>query len=463
MRNGGNDIVQRFAENMVKTDFNDISSDVMEITKIFILDTFGTALAGSSAPGSKGVVEMLKAQGGSKDAHIWTYGYEVPLESAAFINSVMAHARDFDDTHDRAIVHANTSVLPAAFSLAEQRNKSGRELLTAVALGVDFSCRIGLAAPSLSGWIHSSTLAYFASTLASCKVAGFDADKTINALGIVYSQVAGNTQCLVEGSLTKRMQPAFGAKGGVFACLLAEAGITGPKKILEGKYGFFNLYQGGNYNRDTLIKDIGRHLEGKNLSMKPYPCCRATHAALDITLKIVNEQDIDPENIESIIFNVTPLIYDLVGKPFKIGTNPQVDAQFSIPYTTATAITRKDISLKDFENSVIINSPALELTKRIQVIADSDGVDPKALVPVTINMKMKNGKVISRQANAIKGSPEDPMSMQECFEKFKKCNEYSEKPLKEKKLNDLIELIMNMENLKNVSKLGALLSHKEAG
>lgn len=456
----GADAIVPLSENIISLRFEDIPGPVVESAKLFILDTFGTALAGSSAPGVKPVLEILKEIGGKAESTVWTPsgGTILPAPTAAFANGVMAHARDFDDTHDAAIVHANTSVLPSAFAMAESRHRSGKDLITAVVSGIDLACRMGLAAPSLGGWIHSSTLAYFGSTAASAKLAGLDLEQLVNAMGIVYSQVAGNTQCLIEGALSKRMQPAFGARGGIFSTLLAERGVTGPKEVLEGKYGFFNLYQRGNYSRERLLKDLGKHFEGINLSMKPYPCCRATHASIDTILQCLEEEPFTAEEVEGITVEVPPVVMDFVGRPFTIGPSPQVSAQFSIPYTVATCILKREIFIGDFEDEAVISSPAIELAGRILAVERRDVADPKAFVPIRMEIRLKDGRSIVREAQQMKGSPDLPMTTEECIEKFKKCNDYALKPMSNAGLTALIEKTLALENITDIAELARLWS-----
>jgi 2-methylcitrate dehydratase PrpD len=451
------DSVSPIVDNIVRLRFEDIPSDVIDRTMLFIFDTIGTALAGSTAPGVSAVVDLMRCNGGKKEATIWCFGDRVPADAAAFANGVMAHARDFDDTHDAAIVHANTSVLPAAFSISEDLHKSGKELLTAVALGVDLSCRMGLAAPSLGGWIHSSTLGYFGSTAAASKLAGCSAGQISNALGIVYSQVAGNSQCLIEGALTKRMQPALGARAGVFSTRLAERGVTGPTRPLEGKYGFFNLYQQGNYSRERLLSNLGTHFEGINLSMKPYPCCRCTHAPIDTILDIIREVPIEKDNVDAITVYVPSVVMDFVGKPFDIGPSAQVSAQFSIPYTVATCIVKKDIFIEDFKDETVMNSPARELARRIKVVEVPNEENPKAFVPIRMDIKLKDGQTITREAHRIKGSPEYPMSTDEVVTKFKKCNQYAHRPLPSDRIEALIDQVLSLDGVEDVATLGTLL------
>jgi len=452
------DVLFEIVRNAVTRKYDDLPDHVIEITKMFILDTIGTAFAGSTATGSKDLFGLVSEQGGKEESTIWVFGKKVPSQAAAFVNGVMAHARDFDDTHDEAVFHAHTSVLPASLALAERQNKGGKKLITAVVLGVDFFCRLGLALPSLGGWIHSSTLAYFASTLAAAKILSFDEDQCLNALGIAYSQVSGNRQCLEERTLTKRVQPGLGSRAGVFSALLAERNITGPKNVLHGKYGFVNLYQKGNCDKQKMSNGLGESYGVEGLSMKPWPSCRGTHGAIDLILQFVQENAITEEEIERITFYVPQLVYDLTGRAFKIGTNPQVDAQFSIPYTTATSIIKKELTLLDFEDETVINSPALNLTERITVLVDRDIKDPKALVPIKMKLIKKNGEVITKETNFIKGCPNKRMNVEECVQKFSSCVEYSSKPYLIRNVDNIVHNIMNLQELDDLTQLIDLLS-----
>ena len=288
------------------TKYESLPADVVEITKKFMLDTLATMIAGSNASGCQNVVEQVKDWGGKEESTVLVYGGKVISSNAALANSMMGHALDLDDTHDSATLHANVSVLPASLALSERvGNVTGKDLIAAVAAGVDILCRLGLSVSGPLNWVLSSTVGYFGATIAAGKILGLGENKLLHALGIAYSQCAGNAQCLVDGGLAKRMQPAFAARAAVLSALLAERGITGATNIFEGQYGFFPLYYGNKYDRDKVVKELGKEFEGKNLSIKLYPCCRYTHGSIDATLSIVRENDIRPDDVAEVIVHVT--------------------------------------------------------------------------------------------------------------------------------------------------------------
>jgi 2-methylcitrate dehydratase PrpD len=269
------DAAQRFAHHIVHTRFEDIPPDAMDNTKRDILDTIGCALAGSSAPGTMEMRGLMNEWGGKPEATVVVYGDKIPSLNAALVNGAMAHARDFDDTYDRGLVHAGVSTVPAAFAIAERMGTvSGKELITACALGQDMLLRM---VASVTEWndFHATAIhGSFGATAAAGKLLGLDEETMISAFGIAYAQASGNVQAIHDGVLTKRLQAGHAARTGVFSALLAQRGFTGARGSLEGQAGFFNVFYGGNYQREELFADLGKRFEGSRLGFKPYPSAR---------------------------------------------------------------------------------------------------------------------------------------------------------------------------------------------
>jgi 2-methylcitrate dehydratase PrpD len=237
-------IADTLARYVAETNFDMLPRKVVDETKKFILDTIGVGLAGVREPGCREVVDLVNRwSSNAAGSSIIFYGVKVSPPEAAFANSVLMHALDFDDTLDRSAMHTHVSSLPAALALAEVGNEvDGRTLITAVALGVDITCRIASAITTPLSWIRTATCGSFGAGVAAAKILNASEKQILDTLGIVYSQTAGNAQCLVDGGLVKRMQPGFSARSGVLSAALASKGITGATNVFEGQYGFYNLY-----------------------------------------------------------------------------------------------------------------------------------------------------------------------------------------------------------------------------
>jgi 2-methylcitrate dehydratase PrpD len=456
---------QILARYISETRYEEIPAEVVEMTKLGILDTMACGLAGTTAPGVRQVVDLVREFGGGKESTVLFYGGKISAPYAAFANSTLCHARDFDDTHDRGVIHAFINVMPAVLAVSERRGGvSGREIVAACALGVDLACRIALAVTSgpgfektQPGFLRTTVCGVFGAAAGAARGLGLDAEGVLHAMGIVYSQAGGNKQCVTDGALVKRMQPALASQGGTFAALLAQKGITGALHFLEGLYGMFNLYWGGAFDRSELLKDLGKRYEVTDLSFKPYPSCRHSHGAIEATLKIVRAHTIKPEEVEKVLVHTAKLkFFDNVSRPFAIRGNPQVSAQFSIPYTVAAAILRRDVFLDVFEEPVI-RSPEFErMASRVEVIADHEIV-PGSLGPVTVEIFKSDGKCLTARVDDFKGHPQNPVTREEIVDKFRKCAAFSFRRFEENEVNRMIDAILRLDELDSVEELMALL------
>jgi 2-methylcitrate dehydratase PrpD len=456
---GGNpmDAIYEFADYVAKTDYSNLPKPVVENTKKFIIDTIGVGIAGLRAPGCFEAFQVVKAFGGHPSSAVLMSNYKCPAPWAAFVNSIFMHALDFDDTLDESPLHANVSVLPAALAMADSKKRTtGKDLLCAVTIGQDIACRIGASLKRPLAWTRTVTCGFFGATAAAGKVLKLDREKMVNAFGIAYCQTAGNVQCMIDGALVKRMQPAFAAKSAVLSTLLAEKGVTGTRNVLEGDFGFFKLYEGNEYDRAVLLRALGNEFTGMKLSMKPYPCCRMTHASIDAALQLKKESRIDPLDVEKITVRPSKMVYEMVGMPFQIRENPQVDAQFSIPYTVIIALLKGDVFLDDFEETNVRKQRMIGLTKKVEVTYDPN-IDARDIMNSSIEIKMNDGRILDSKISAIKGSPMNPMSIEECMGKFKKCVAYLPKKLSKKRVDKILHLLQDLESLDDVHTLTDLL------
>lgn len=297
----------------------DVPPAALDAARANLLDTLACAFAGYSAPGVQEVIGLAQDWGGAPQSAIWGAGTRVPAHHAAWVNGMMAHARDYDDTHDAAILHAGVAVVPAAIAAAELRaDATGADLLAGVVAGLELTCRLGMATTIgiiESGFIYTSLFGYFGATVAAARVLGLDAAQTVNAIGIAFSQAAGTHQVTRDAALTKRMQPGLAAKAALMSVQLAQRGIRGAQNTFDGADGLFRIYLRNGYDPVALREGLGKRFEMTGLSYKPYPCCRFNHTAIDAALAIAREPGFDPAKVDHIRVGINRQAFEAVCTP----------------------------------------------------------------------------------------------------------------------------------------------------
>jgi len=266
---------------------------------------------------------------------------------------------------------------------------------------------------------------------------------------------------VLDGALTKRMGPGLATKGGITAALMAERGITGAKNCLEGRFGMYNLYHQGSYDAKVLTADLGKHFEGINVSIKPYPCCRGIHASVDAALALASKYNIKPDEVKEIKIFCGEAHYSMLATPLEIKCKPRnaVDSQFSIPWGVATAIARGRVGIKDFTEEAIKSHDILEVSSKISVELDSSlNRSSRGVEPGRVRITMKNGRVYSEQIDDPLGSPQRPMTFSDCARKFRDCATYQGRKLPDRQIEKIIELIGQLEHVEDIVDIIKLLS-----
>jgi 2-methylcitrate dehydratase PrpD len=455
--------INKFVKHFISIKYEDLPAEAVEAAKKEVLDSLATALGGSGKAGVKELVDVVKEWGGKKQSTIIAYGIKCPAPNAAQVNGTMIHALDYDDGHQAALVHTGCVTVSTAFAAAEREGKvSGKELITAIALGGDFMARLGLAGrpgkTALSaGWHPTTLLGHFGAAAVASRILKLDKGKMTNALGLAYHQAGGAGSGVSDGALAKRMGPGFAAKAGITAVLMAERSITGERDPLEGKTGLFNVYMGGDYDPDILTADLGKRFEGVNIGQKPYPCCGFIHACVDAALALKSKHDIRAEQIKEIIAYGGQSMYDL-SQPPEIKRKPRtiIDAQFSVPWVVATAIVKGKVTIDDFTEEAIKRPEILTVAQKVsgKLVPEMDrhGVGPGGVI-----IKMKDGTEYKEEVEYCLGSVERPMTFKDIEKKFRDCAAASLKPLSRQTIDKVIEMVGRLEKMDDATEIIRLL------
>ncbi len=420
------DFAYRLAENAVTRHFDNLSTATLDATTDGLIDSLACALAGGHSHGLDEARRAL-AKWGNQGSTIWGGFGKAPAPFAAFLNAVSMHALDYDDTDDKVPLHAFGLVLPGLAALMQEQvpDCDGRRFLTALAVGVDGAMRIGRAGgpKGTRGWNYSVISGSFGAVLAIANLLAWDAETTVNALGHQLTQTSGSLQSIIDGSLAKRFQPAQLVKNVVFSAALAQAGIDGPRNVFEGKAGFISLYQDGKFDLGSAGADMEACALIEDLSLKPYPACRFTHAPIDCAIEL-HRQGVRPEDVEHIQIRVSGQAVNMVGRNYDPSTAGIVDAQFSIAYTVAAGLAKGSVLIGDFTDSAIRDDKIGRFARdRVNITADQT-LPFLGMTPVFMEVALNSGRTLRLETHDVSGSPEKRMTPAQLRDKVADCLRY---------------------------------------
>ena len=327
-------------------------------------------------------------------------------------------------------MHPGVVCVPTAMAMAEMLPQlSGQDIIKAVAVGTDISCRLALAAqPGVNafkvGWHNTTVYGYFSSALIASMLMGLNKAQTISALGIAFHQAAGNAQSHVDGALTKRMGPGFATYDGIYAARLAQLGVRGPHRVFEGVKVFYHQYHQGNYDRAVILNGLGQEFAIDATSFKPWPSCRDSHTAADAALQIFQKQPVAIADVEKITITNGPDDFKLLSTPLEKKQNPQttVDAQFSNPWVVAVAAAYQEVKLRHFTEQALQDPKVQAWSCLVQTQHDDQLVSAQGGPSATvITVQLKNGQQLQARVDKAKGEPYNPMSADEMRNKYLDC------------------------------------------
>ena len=402
---------------------SDLPAEVVTRTRFLVLDLIGNIIRArydaESTPSMLAAVRALGLANGTSGVFGDPVRY-APM-GAAMLNGALAHSLDFDDTHAAGSLHPGAPVIPAAIAAAEITGASGADVLAAIVAGYEVTCRVALALPAGAhyqrGFHPTATCGAFGAAAAAGRVFGLDGEAIASALGIALSQSAGSLQFLANGAWTKRFQVGWAAAAGLTAATLAREGFKGASDALEGKAGFLRAYAPDPVP-ERAIEGLGQTFELMRTAVKPYPSCRYGHAGIDAMLALRAEHNLQPAEIEQIVYGTSRSGMMLVGEPPEKRVNPQniVDGQFSGPFVLSTALVTGTMgwdSYRELQNPVI--------RALLPKVRCEDDADVQALFPDRMSGKVTvtaRGQTFSKFITDPKGEPETFLSEAELRAKF---------------------------------------------
>ena len=405
-------------------DYEQLSSEVIDRAKYFFLDYLGVAVRGSLSESSQPVYRLTAGLEMPGTGTILGRPEKTAVPYAALANGTSAHSLELDDTHQGGSIHLGVCVFSAALAVAEQVGASGQAFLTSAVAGFEAAARLAMAVRPKEhygrGFHPTATCGTFGAAVSAGRLLGLTEEQLLSALGIAGSQAAGSMEFLTEGAWTKRLHPGWAAFSGLHAALLAREGFVGPTTIVEGRDGFLKAYS-NDPDPSKISAGLGTDFQILHTAVKPHACCRYTQAPIDAVLALVREHDIRPADVKTITIGMLETGIPVICEPSERTYHPAnvVEAQFSLPFGVAVAVSRRRAGLEEFAPTMLQDADVLAIMPKVAYTHDPALEEnyPKEW-PAWARMELTDGRAVSAQVRFPKGDPDNPLSWQELIDKY---------------------------------------------
>lgn len=428
----------------------DLEKKVFEQAERLLLDYLGVAAAGSLTESAKSVQKMIAASAQPGPCTVIATGAKTSAEFAALANGTAAHSIELDDTHQAGSFHPGVVMFSTAIALSELDAKINVDQFTcAVVAGYEIAARLAIALQPRYhyelGFHPTATCGVFGAAVTAAKLLRLSEEQMLSAVGIAGSMAAGSLEFLAEGTWTKRLHPGLAAQNGILAAKLAAQGFRGPATIFEGRDGFLFCYS-KDPKPALATRGLGEGFEIMRTSVKPHACCRYMQSSIDALIDLANTHDLHPEQIKRIEVAVLEAGWPLVCEPQKRKYSPEneVDAQFSMPYGAAVALTDRAAGLDQFSGGSI-RSPEIKRLMSKVVLAKDLRIEknfPEEW-PARVAVQLTNDKRLEKQLRHPKGDPGNPMNWQELAAKF---DSLATRALPKLQCDQIIRAVQNMNS-----------------
>lgn len=425
-------LAERLAEFAAASTYDRLPAEVAASVRERILDILGICVAATPLQTSRSAREWVREQGGRPEARAVGLAEPVPAALAAFVNGVLAHSLDYDDTHLPSVLHPSASVVPAALAAAQAARADGRRAIAAVAAGLEVCVRLGMAGYDRAarssvffenGQHATSICGALGGAVAAALLYGLDAEGVTHAIGIAASMASGIIEANRTGGTVKRMHCGWAAHSAVSAARLAAHGVTGPPTVLEGRFGFFRAWLHGSFDEDALVSGLGETWSVPQIFFKPYPANHFAQTAIDAAMAL-RARGLRPDEVESAVLGVASPTVRTIGEPIAVKRAPTTGymAQFSGPYAVVAGLLGGGglgVGLDDFTDELAREPYRRALMARVNVVADErcDAIFPEQF-PCVLRVRTTGGKEMVEAVMANRGGPDRPLTAAELAAKF---------------------------------------------
>jgi len=448
-----NDVTARLARYMVAARDRPLPSEVVQAAKHRILDTFGAIVSGAQLKPGEMAIRYVQTLGGTSEASVPATLVRTSAINAALAAGMFAHADETDDFEPITKAHPGCAVVPAAMAVAERDNRSGEELLRGVTLGYDLCCRFLMAlGPDHVRSTHRSAeglSSTFGAVGGAASLARLDEMGMRYALSYAAQQVSGIWSWERD---TEHIEKAFdfagmGARNGVTAALMAQAGFTGVPDVLDGEHNALQALS-REPRPEEMVAGLGSRFFITETAIKVFSVGYPIQAALDAFLVLRRQHALTLDNVERIVARLPEDGARIVDDR----AMPDVNLQ----YVLACALIDGTLSFEASHSYERMRDPrVLAAKKRVELVADRTLMDPTAPRSGRVDVTLRDGRTVSHFTRHAPGTKENPLDTAGVVAKARNL---MLPVIGASRTNEVIDRINALEQLRSVRELANLLA-----
>ena len=442
---------KQLAQFVHQTRYADIPSAIIDEFKIFVLDTIAAGFIGSMQPWTRKLTGMVQSLGGNPEASVFHQDWKIDVSRAALINGTAIGSFECEPLTG---THASGTVLPALLALCERDHLAAKPFLTGLVLGSETQARMSRTAIGLEsdrGFHNPGTQGPFGAALAVGKLYGYDLATLINSMGIAGSHACGLVEFAWEGNDTKRMHLGRAAQLGMESAFLAEAGFTGPSRIIEGRFGYYNAFSLPGADLAKLTGGLGTNWFVQPPSHKSYALHATQQAVVHAIQEFKRDHPIDPNKLTRLAVIGRETMME--GRHSVREPQTVMGGQYSLPFTVAVAAVRDLSNPLNYDDAAVQDSVIRGLAQRIELIsAEADLANPEVIIEL-------DGETHTLSTGPYKGSPRNPFTWDDMREKFTR---YAGQVIGLSHADDIVATVADLESVTDMSRLASLVSARSS-
>lgn len=431
-----------------------LPSEVVASTKLRILDIVGCII------GARAHRDTVSSKGVATSTYRGTETRSIPFEDstsiigAGLINGTAALVLEFDDSHLESGLHSSSPVMAAAFPLAQVGALSGRELIAAIAIGNELTCRLGLVAPGKfhpNGFHPTGIFGTFGGIYAASRCLKLTAAQTADATGIGGSLSSALMASWEDGSAAKSLHAGFSACAAIQATSCAKHGVSGPRGVFDGRLGFFKAHvqdRNVEFAFARVTDNLGEMWECLKIAPKAYPCGHYNQPLIDAALRLRNQHGIALDEITVIRCLMPDYVMPLVAEPVAEKRRPKTSfhGRFSLQHSMAEAMIQGTLDKSSFQECNLTDPRFNNLADKVHSVVDPNAKD-RALLGGTVEIELIDGRKLSHTIEHMRGMPQNPMSQGDLIRKF---NTNVSGIIPDTNAERVVDMILSLEHLADV-------------